>query len=212
MADLVYADFDYFPSGVTIQALNDLVTAIDGEGSLLIDRDGGASPSLNAAPLTPDVRQGVSTGILRAAFRADTLNSSSQGFGLLCMQSQRDLTTSGTAYALHWQPLAQLVRLLRIGNGLQNAGSITTLAFALVDAGTGGALQLAWELAADLTTMDLMGWWGNATDFTDLTQVVSVTLTTPLTSHVTEGPYYTDGGAGSDFAVYVDTLSLQGPP
>lgn len=207
---LAYVDLDYYLSGVTIQAVNDLVTRIAGEGSLRVDRVSGTdSPSMNCAPkTTAGVRQGLTTGIIRGTFQVETLSSSSPACGLLCMQSQRNVTVAGACYALAWQPLktsAQLT-LRKYSAGLAVPGS--TVAVANAPAGTTLALQLAWALAPNGAQLVLEAAAGTALDYGDLSPLLSYTDTSPLTATVTEGAFYEDGGAGQDFSMLLDNLSL----
>lgn len=199
---LAYTDLDYYLSSANIQAVNDLINVLDGTGCLRIDRAGGASSEVcNAAPKVATT-QGVARGVLRVRVAIDTLPSASQYVGLCCMQSQRDLTSGGSGYLLAWHAASGVLRLRKMTSGLANAGGITILRTGAAS-GSDVTLQLTWSLAADQSALMLAG-------AVDEVVKVSYTDTSPLTAHVAEGLFYNDGGAGADFAVRLDTMTLRG--
>lgn len=211
---LVYDDLDYYLSSAELIAAQDLVTIIDGTGSLIVMRVSGTTTcTANWAPKTPTFAQGLAHGALRIVFQVDELSSNSPACAVLCMQDQRDLRTSGQAYGLFWQPLAGVLRLVKCANGLGDSGAQTTLAQA--DA-TGGVplvsracLQLTWEATGSQVT--LAGSLGTRSDFADLQRLVTaVDRDSPWTAHVTEGGGYLDAGAGEPFTIHADRMALRG--
>jgi hypothetical protein len=215
MVDILqYADFDYYPSSANIEAVLTILSPLTGLSSLLIRKAGGIdSPSLNFAPLTPTYMQGLIEGGLRTQISTPELSSASQGAGLVCMQSQRDLSSSGTAYGLRWQPLAGAdgrLHLLKLTSGL-NTG-VTVLDTVDIVSGVGlNTLQLRWRVSVPLGGTLLLGYHGTAVDFTDLTLAMAyLDASSPLSTSVTEGGFYLDGGAGFDFEVLFDQMQLEG--
>ena len=212
MPILTYADFDYYLNGAGIGAIQDLINIIDGTGSLLIARTSGAAAvQANWAPLTPTYTQGLAHGALQCVFRRTVLSTASQTCILLCMQDQRNLTASGTAYGLAWQPVSGILRLLKIANGLANSGAHTLLATADLNGEYPGATQLMLRLewAAMTESVALLVSVGLATTGEDLALVLTATDTSsPLTSHVTEGAGYYDS-SGLNFQVEVDRMTLR---
>ena len=218
MAELLYPDLDYYLSSANIGALSDLVTVLRGVGSLIMIRlaDNDAE-WCNLAPKTAVVAtQGLTSGTLNALFAGASLEDTDDGGGLVCMQSQRDLTSSGVAYALFWRRLSSsfALNLLKLSTGLGSGISyLSSVTSAEVPALTAElvCLQLAWALSEDLTSMDLMAFAGNATDFSDLAMVLHyVDTASPLTTSVTEGAFAL-APSGQPFRLTMDHMSLRGP-
>jgi hypothetical protein len=136
----------------------------------------------------------------------EAMLSNSQGCGLTCMHSQRDITVGGSAYAAIWQKAAGYVRLLKMASGL--TGTQTVLASAPVSGSVLG-MRLAWSLASDNSSLSLILAAGTAEDYSDLMTLLTYQDATPLTAHVTEGGFYNDGGAGQDFSVRFDLLTMK---
>ena len=196
---LGYSDFDYFLNG-NIQALNV-------GNALVISRTGSGSPGCNFAPKNPPNAQGVTVG--RLTSDANLANSSSsQSMGLVCMQSARNITTSGTAYALRFHKVAGVftLELLKLSNGLPTFGVLATLGVSSSLIG----LQLAWAVNADFDGIVLQA--GYYTTPGVIIPALSYMDHQPyLSTTVTEGGYYNDGGSGASFTATFDNLTLEGP-
>ena len=212
MAALTFSDFDYYASSAAIEAINDTETVVEGTGSLLIARVSGTSTEqLTYAPKTPAQVQGTTFGAMRLLMSIEELHSPSQATGLLCMQSQRDLTATGEAYGLRWAPVSGRLSIIKILDGLVNAGDITELAFVTGITGSLRSVQITWRVAADTASIRFTVTTGTALDFSDLALAFSVTDNdSPLITTVTEGGFYNDGGAGEGFMVRYDQLGLRG--
>lgn len=209
--DVAFADFDYYTSSANAVAIHDLVTRIDGSGSLLLFSDSSsASEVINFAPKTSVVAaQGLSLGIIQIYIDVDILSSNSQGAGLLCMQSQRDMTTGGSAYGVVWRENAAAIDLFKCTNGLDDAANLTILSSSGLASGQ-TALQLGWVLASDLSSVSLVVSAGIEQDYSDLMVYLTYQDTTnPLTAHVTEGAFYNGGGSSADFSIYMDLMTVK---
>lgn len=209
--DVAFADFDYYTSSANAVAIHDLITRIDGSGSLLLFSDSSSiSEVINFAAKTSVVAtQGYAKGLVQIYMDPTILSSNSQGFGLLCMQSQRDMTTSGSAYGLIWRQQAATLELFKCTNGLDDGANITILASTGLS-GSAAGLQLAWSQAADMSSVALIASAGVAEDFSDLATLLTYQDTnSPLTAHVTEGAFYNGGGSSADFSIYADLMTVK---
>lgn len=205
---LSHADMEYFGNVSQLQFVNDLVQRIVGEGSLRIDKlsvipvnmVGNFQPKITSAPT-----QGLPSARLTMLVRGVTVGDAGQGVGLLCMMSQRNVTSAGRAYYLQYRSLNQTLELGQIVSGLNVAGTLfSSVAVPSVSA----ALQLSWDLASNSSQITLRGYIGSQHDFSDLVQVISHVDTTPLTATVTEGGFYSDNGGGNDVSILVDNMEL----
>lgn len=202
-------DFTIYLSSA--QTVIDLTTVdpIAGSQSARIARASGTSVTYGNVVGGPGSSAQV-TGRLRGLGKRTESSSNSHQYGLVCMQSAGDLTGgSGSAYGLRWRGNA--LDLIKTTAGLAGFGTVATTA---LTQGTGvNAIQLDWvsDQQAMLGGTALTGWYGTATDFSDLTEVLSYTdSSSPLTSTVNQGFFGGDFGNGNDFRYVLDTLSLYG--
>lgn len=212
MPTLAYNDFNYFVSSTGIEAIQDIGAPLVATGSLRIRRAlGSANEQCNFAPKTPDFAQGTIRGRLRALFKEVTiLSAASQHYGLLCMQSQRNLISSGTAYMARFR--ASVVEIVKVPAGLTGGGQSILATSATIVPGTGiNALQIEWAYIPETGGTFLFAYHGTATDFSNLTQVASVNdQSAPYTTSVTEGGFFHDGASGFDFDIRIDQMTLAG--
>jgi len=215
LATLDYADFDYYISDPEAIAILDFTEPIDGDSSLLVSKSvtGVSSPRVSFAPKTAVYpSQGLTLGRLRVRITG-VPDSGTPGFGLLCLQSQRNLTgSSGAAYGLQFHGSSpHLLQLIKYTNGM--LGGYALLASAGITIGAVHALQLDWAVAEDASWVVLYGWYGQASDYSDVERLLFYQdITSPLVTTVTEGGFYDDAGSGLPFAYRYDTLQLFGPP
>ncbi len=158
-------------------------------------------PSLTASPLRPHalVKGAIRTLIKPVAF------TGSNSIGLTCLQSARDVRTSGTAYNAS----------LRNGSIVLTKGNIHTntilasSAFTLT-AGVVTALELQWIVAIDeINGVDLVVKTGTMTDFSDLAEVIHyVDISSPLSITYGESLNIDDLTSGSSFTVLFDQTQL----
>ena len=210
METLFYTDFDYFASSAQLAAVLTTTGPLVGTASLQITRvSGSAVTSVNVVPKV-EKRQGTTTGQLRVLFKHTVGGSTSQQFGLFCMQSQRDLRTSGAAYGLRVR--GTNLDLVKMSGGMviANLAQLATVG-GLMTFNTLHAIELRW--AMDVTQLGgvlLTAWHGSAADYSSMTQVLSYQdIAAPLTTTVSEGLFAIEGFGGA-FAVLMDQLNLEG--
>ena len=149
------------------------------------------------------------TGRLRVRGARTESSSNSHAYGLVCMQSAEDLTAGGSAYGLRWR--GDELDLVKTTSGTAGFSVLATVA---ITQGTGvNAIQLDWigNQQGMLGGTSLAGWYGTASDFSDLTQVLAyVDSVSPLTTTAGQGFFGGDFGNGNDFRYVFDTLSLYG--
>lgn len=214
MPNLSYIDLDYYLSDVDLEAIEDLVNPIAGAASLIVRRvsSNGPSASCNFAPKTPTFPQGLARGTLQALVDNPAAAAGNEdALGLLCMQSQRNLTASGSAYGLQWNPVGQRLQLTRYTLGLVNAAGRTVLMNLNPFALSVATLLLAWRYDAASDRVFLYCYTGEVSDFSDLQLRGSVVDSTGnLTAHVTEGGY-AQAATGGSISLRFDDMTLKGP-
>jgi len=209
---LLFTDFDVVMSSVQINAiLNTTALALVDDASLQIYRvSGGSVSTLTMAPKAGK-RQATTIGQLRVLLKHTVGGSTSQQFGLVCMQSQRNIQTTGSAYLLRVR--GENLDLCKLnGTGLIGSPpSQLATAAGVVPFNTTHAIQLQWTLdLAQLGGVQLRAWRGSALDYSNLIEVAAYTdLVSPLTTTVTEGVFAIEGFGGA-FTVLMDMLSLEG--
>lgn len=211
MADLVYADFDYYTTG-NAEVVQTIASPLLGNGSLRVRRvPGGGAIGVNFVAETPAFGDGFIRGRLRMLVAEIVQPASFRQFGMTCMQSQRDISNaSGTFYACYLGN--NRVSLSKWSGGLLGVSSELALAdSSAIIPGTGtNALQLDWLYSADLGGTALVGYHGVATDFSDLVEVVSYQDgPTSYTTSVAQGGFVHDG-SGFDFTIHFDHMRLRG--
>ena len=185
-----FADWDIYTSGVmTIDETTD--NAISDTKSLRVSV-GDVATRANGVPKTSStLPQPSLKGKLTQLVRPVTLGGG-RFFGLMSMQSARNVTTSGSAY------LAVLdgtqVLLAKIASGI--SGSFVTLGSAsafVLSAATNYAIELEWDASDQAGAGGTQLWVraGLATNLTALTEYVVHTDTSgPLTTTLGEGWFF----------------------
>jgi len=216
MAELLYPDCDYYVSDAALAFYSDLVNVPLGTAALIAVRlSGTAALAGNYAPkTTTGVTQGVTAGTLQIVLHASDIQSTEDGGGLLCMQSHRDMTAVGTsAYGLLWRPTRTTTvgfALIKITNGLLDAGNITVLSSLIAPAITRTA-QLRWTVADDDSSVLLETFYGSQVNFSDLLLRFSyIDSTSPLITSVTEGGFAL-ATSGQSYRLTFDHMTLKGP-
>ena len=207
---LTHADMEYFGNISALQFANDLIQSITSNGSLRINRFsttplnliGNFQPKITSAPT-----QGLPTARLRMSVRGVVISDNDQHVGLMCMMSQRNMSSGVQGQAYYWRYTLRN-GTLQLGQFVSGINS-TPIVFSTVSAhNISAALQLSWDLASDSSRITLRGYIGNQQNFSDLSQMVSHVDTTPLTATVTEGGFYQETGSGRDVSLLVDNLEL----
>lgn len=204
MPTFVRADFDIYITGGV-----DIVTEAEPENSQFLNviKNGGPgdSPTVNWAPKVASLAtQGVTNGYMTIQVTA-ALATASQRYGLVCMQSQRDLAPGGggTGYFLAYSPPAGRVWFYKLTNGLRT--SAVQLATAALSAAA-TSLSLGWVVGADDA-------WTLLVAITQAGEVLRYQdFSAPLVTSVTEGGCYDDGASGNNFDITFLSATMLGPP
>lgn len=185
-----------------------MVAVDDAAGTVLPSDSGGLSHGFTVGRLRTIVELTTLPGSFGASFIS---------FGIVAMQSQDDVTTTGNAYnfALHMGAggSPQSFNLNKIV-GLDGSGfgtNLDTLAITPFTAGSIFTMEFEWiEAVSEIGGVQLTGKTGTATDFSDLSTVVSALDTTsPYTTSVGEGLFSKISTvSGTSFTVLFDTTEL----
>lgn len=198
---LLYNDFDYFTS--TGGGFSTIA------GVLRYAKTGGPSdsPISNFCPITTHP-QGVTTGILTVDL-GFTNTSNSQAAGLICMQSQRNMSTGGgQGYGVRYHTPGSVgtLTLLKFTAGIALS---TVLDSAVI--GSMFGLALRWAVVPDFHGIVLFGGYYGTPGGIITFPISSQQFAPYLSTSVTEGGFYDDGGAGSGFTMTYDNMVLKGP-
>lgn len=197
------ADFNAYKSNAGCLIAVNTLTPILGSGSFRFSTNGvSGAQQMSLVAIDPPYQHGVTEGRLRMLFRGAAFSSASGHYlGIAFMQSQEDLTGgAGSCYA--WMARTSNtsntlthLSLRKFTSGVVSAGGtligseiVLSPALALNDV---FALEVQWRLdIPELGGLEVIGRFGTATDYSDLTdQVETVITTSVLTSTVGEGPF-----------------------
>lgn len=190
-----WTDLTYYASNAGIVPTN-TDGAIVGAGSLLVTKTGGASMYLNGAWNLGGT--GFPRGRIRVILDAMSFVNDAQWAGLVCMQSQHNLTAGGSAYGLLWKEHGITLDLVKTTNGLANWQVLAHVAISASN--MINTFQLDWAADDQLGWggTKLYGWHGLAYNFSDLAQVLEHTdATAPLVSSVNQGVCVVDASANN---------------
>jgi hypothetical protein len=170
----------------------DTINTITGTSSLRIAGNSGfAVGYANILPSKASLHpHGFTRGALRALFKPVGLGSGRQ-IGLSCMQSDRNITTTGTVFYSAEATGTALVLNKGTSSIQSSRTQLATTSYTMV-VGTVFALELQWDLLLDeLNGIDLVVRLGTLTDFSDLTQVLHyIDTSSPLQISRGEGILY----------------------
>ena len=217
------------PQGIVF---TDIVTAINGAGSLTMTHvPTNEFQSINIVPAT--LPTGVLAGRMRTIIRLDDIDDPTMQenhFGILSMMSTENMSQFGTTNTAYGLSLSigegftpQSVRLWKFNEGLDGGSGVLNLTqvllsvtppFTFVPGGLVG-LEFEWRaepaFVASLGGVQLTGRVGQALDFSDLQDVITVTdSSSPYTSTVGESLFscFKNQMASGDNKVTFDDTTL----
>ena len=213
---MAFADWENFATGAGTPVFSPETTQqIEGSQSLVIGQTGGAVDMHALHTVASGLTQGVTAGRLRTLVDKKTLSSTSTGTGIICMQSARDVTTSGSCYLLRFNTGATF-SLVKITSGLTSSG--TTLASGSFSPNPPNdevfAIELMWfnDVAFGGTRLEVRAdTSGSVTDFSGLPALPDLQFddtSSPLTTSLAEGVFWQDLGSGSASEIVFDQTTL----
>jgi hypothetical protein len=187
---MAFSDWDFFENGGATESLQTTGALVDSSSLEVIL----TSSDRWQAQLDSGQSRGFTVGKIRTLMKVTAVSSAPNTFvGLFCMTESEDVTAiSQDLYMVAANPnnIAANLKLKKLNNGITDFSGESTKGSTQVDFTTGNliSLEMEWQLdVAEIGGIFITIRTGTATDFSDLSDVITYIDPSPYTSTFAEG-------------------------